>query len=312
MNIYGLLKEYFGSDNVKELNNVFAVPFYLKSLYKIVCLSIYGNKVLVLDVVDDSTFNLYDYRKNKNEIEKLSNLNSILYIKNMNTHQKEAMIKNNYMFITSNGQFFLPNFGININKERNDKYKIGYTIQTQLCAIYMFYHFNDDMDVEQIKKDLKLNDMAVSRAMSYLKENNFVERKKEGKNNIYSIKGDRSSFYNKLKEVLINPVQKEINSIEENNNQFVFAGCTALSEYTLINDNSFKTYAVYKKETITETKALDHFSKVEIWKYDPLLFSKNNLVDPISLIASFKEENIDERILKEIQTLEVDIKDDKY
>lgn len=46
--------------------------------------------------------------------------------------------------------------------------------------------------------------------------------------------------------------------------------------------------------------------KIQIWKYNPRLFSQNDKVDPISLICSFGD-NEDERIHQCLEDIEKEI-----
>lgn len=42
--------------------------------------------------------------------------------------------------------------------------------------------------------------------------------------------------------------------------------------------------------------------KIEIWKYSPFILAKDNIVDPLSLIMTLKNEN-DERIQEAVESL---------
>ena len=76
----------------------------------------------------------------------------------------------------------------------------------------------------------------------------------------------------------------------------VLAGETALSEMSMLNPSRFRTYAVYEKD-FDKTQLIDELIdpevqvKVEIWAYDPQLFTHTNIAD-----GDLGKENKDERI----------------
>ena len=86
----------------------------------------------------------------------------------------------------------------------------------------------------------------------------------------------------------------------------ILAGEFAFSQYTYINPPNLKTYAIEKKHIKNiklqrECYSYDKQVELQIWKYNPLLFSQNsNSIDTVSLIISLLE-NIDERLEKEIK-----------
>ena len=84
------------------------------------------------------------------------------------------------------------------------------------------------------------------------------------------------------------------------------AGEFAFSQHTHLNPPKLKTYAIEKKHIKNiklqrECYSYDEQVELQIWKYNPLLFSQNsNSIDTVSLIISLLE-NIDERLGKEIK-----------
>ena len=83
------------------------------------------------------------------------------------------------------------------------------------------------------------------------------------------------------------------------------AGEFAFSQHTHLNPPKLKTYAIEKKlsnniKLQRECYSYDEQIELQIWKYNPLLFSqKQNNIDVICLIISLLG-NEDERIDKQI------------
>ena len=88
------------------------------------------------------------------------------------------------------------------------------------------------------------------------------------------------------------------------------AGISALAEKTMINSPPLLTYAIgteeYRQTNIPKgfqhSPADEADFELEIWNYNPKLFSKDGKVDPFSLYLSLKE-TTDERIETALEDL---------
>ena len=114
-------------------------------------------------------------------------------------------------------------------------------------------------------------------------------------------------LYEKAKPYLINPVQSIITT-DNDFDSYPFSGESALSMCSMLNAPRIPVRAVYKADVdVEEIYEIDvrwssdnNVVNVELWKYDPRLFAKNGIVDPVSLAMSFSE-NVDERIEASIE-----------
>ena len=88
------------------------------------------------------------------------------------------------------------------------------------------------------------------------------------------------------------------------------AGESALETYTMLAASGKQCQAVPKEWTLLQKEMFNkHYgdSQIEVWRYNPLLLAKNNLVDPLSLYLSMQS-NDDERIIIELNKLINNIK----
>jgi len=75
----------------------------------------------------------------------------------------------------------------------------------------------------------------------------------------------------------------------------------------MLGKPKYETLALYKADNLNkdltevDVKWQENIDVVqlELWKYDPALFARNGIVDPISLALSLKD-NDDERVQKEL------------
>jgi hypothetical protein len=91
------------------------------------------------------------------------------------------------------------------------------------------------------------------------------------------------------------------------------AGMTALSEYSMINDDKIKTYAcmqktfknLVQKQFVQEVPFKEEADiNLELWTYNPVICEKfsSKTVDPLSLFASLKDDS-DERVAKALEEM---------
>jgi hypothetical protein len=91
-------------------------------------------------------------------------------------------------------------------------------------------------------------------------------------------------------------------------NSYPLSGESALAKATMLNMPMIPEYAAYKSDiSISDSSLVDtrwepslEAVNLELWKYNPKLFAKNGIVDPISLALCF-ENNADERIESSIE-----------
>ena len=116
-----------------------------------------------------------------------------------------------------------------------------------------------------------------------------------------------SDLYEKAKPYLINPVQSIITT-DNDFDFYPFSGESALSICSMLNAPKIPVRAVYKSDVdVKEISEVDvrwlsdsNAVSVELWKYDPRLFEKDGVVDPVSLAMSITD-NVDEGIEASIE-----------
>jgi hypothetical protein len=156
--------------------------------------------------------------------------------------------------------------------------------------------------------------MSITRAAAALKELELIKEEKQGRDVYLSLALNRMDAYRKAEAHLMNPVQEviylRVNAFENG----IHAGEYSLSERSEFGYPSYKEYAVFGKSQIVSAlqsedpgiEMKEKLIRVQIWRYDPSLFTSTNDVDPVSLISSFQNED-DERIHKCLKRIEGEI-----
>ncbi len=118
---------------------------------------------------------------------------------------------------------------------------------------------------------------------------------KTGRTKEYRRIGERE-YFALGKVMLRSPIKRVVHVINALDNAF-FAGLEALAELSTFNPPGYKARAIYEEyygEIVTNEDQIKDENLVER-EYDPKLFTKGHIVDPVSLYASLQEEQ-NERI----------------
>lgn len=312
------LKELFGEKNIIVLTkSKRALPIYLMA-YDYQFISIFGQEFVFVE--PKSKLNIRSYKVQRDKIEQIFMCRSVLVLNSCTTARRKNLMDNNIMFVRPYKQLFMPILGVVLSETSDvsaNKAIDNFTPQIQLCAMFFVYAKIGEYTVKNIENKTGLNQMAISRAMAVLVNLGAVKSVAVVRTKYYSIIGDKKEYLKRIEPFLINPVQREvmINSVDLPKNS-VKAGYTVLAHYSMIQDDLTSTYAVSKTifkalnfNTLPSFEQLysgDDMVKLQVWKYDPLIFAEGDCVDKLSLLLTFTG-SLDERTEEAINNLKEDI-----
>ena len=286
------------------------LPVFLRDTYNFYEVTILGTRCILIEAVDEMP-NIYQLQKHIKQIKNLTDRQIVLFYKDITRYRRKSLIENRIAFVIEDGQMYLPFLGLDLKKvkEHVEEAK-GFTAPAQIAYLYFLYHKEEVVNTTDFAKKLGFNKMTASRALNDLYHANLIT---------YEIGGmtGRSKEYKRIKDpdyflrgrnYLKTPVRKIIYT-KTRPLDALTAGMEALSELSMINPpghpimaidrnklNKEQVEVVNNKDLIKDTKLVE----LELWDYDPGLFSNNGHVDLLSLYASLKEET-DERVRQALE-----------
>lgn len=233
-----------------------------------------------------------------------------LNLSHLSNYKKEHLLKNRIPFILATQLAYLPFMGtILTNKHVCIEKPDQFTMSAQLLFIWILYRNTNRFFIMEALSELPFSGMTMTRAYRYLTRANLFIEKKEGRKIYLATNYAKKELFEKAKPYLISPIYKTGYIDQEALlPEMIESGTLALSNYTMINPSYPLAYALDKKykglihmnDELTDPKTQ---VKVELWEYDPSLFSKNRKhIDVISLAISLLN-NEDERIESAIEDL---------
>ena len=309
------LAEIFGlSVKIENWDGKSKLPLYLRNKREYFVLSM-GNVQSVLMKNNSDNFNVSGFEKEMQEIEKYAEMSVILWLDAVSTYQRNALVKSRIPFIVPNSQIFVPELGMSLKEfcagKREKVEKIS--AKTQFLLLYFIYQKkHEEKSQSEIAEYLNMSAMNVSRAVQELQELGLLESRKEGTSKVIKSVEIGKKLYQISSVYLQSPVQKKIYvSLKYFDMDLPFAGETALAKRSMLNYPKCTVFAMDKKlvkdipqEAIVEPKLMtdNDYIEIELWKYNPSVYTSDEMVDIVSLVQSLKDVE-DERVEMQIEEI---------
>jgi len=295
------------------------LPYYISANYEIL-------KAFLKDV---ETIFLFPYgelgstrmlKNHINKIQEIKNLPVVLCLSELSFRKRQQLINADIPFVVEDKQIYIPFIGVILKERylvRKQSLKI-FSPSTQLLLLYFIYQKTTEIPVKEIAKALSLSNMAISKAQRQLEQTGFFQLEdRERRRKVLVPNANLQTIWEQCQKFITSPI-KEILYINDSdvNKQMLVSGDVALSEFSMLNPSRVKCYAIMppknKKEDLMRDTIIiswcdndkiianrcdrtDTQSKLEIWKYNPVLLGQNGLVDILSLALTYKNDS-DERI----------------
>lgn len=308
--MYDYLTKIFNNNVKKTQIDINGLPIYMRGyVYESVVL--YGKKVVFMQ---PNRLNINAYKAHSRIISNEFGCDTVLVLSKSTEGQRKNLIDNGIMFAEENRYLFMPYIGLSFNQTKNnvDVQNIELTINDFLVSLMFVYRNNYLISTRDIIDTIKTNKMTVLRAIAKLESLKLIEKITYSKEYKYRLIIEKKPYINEILKIMKFPI-RETHVIDKKllPDTCVFSGLSALSKKTMLTDDEVQTYAIYKEDyEKLKNDALDYFEgaiipsncvKLEIWNYNPLIFSKDGCAELISVIKSIKDN--DERVLGAIEDL---------
>lgn len=282
------------------------IPIFLRETYHFFWLNMLETECILLKVIDD-TPDIAEIQKHTRQINRLTNLPIGLMYQNISRYRRKTLIANRIPFVIEDGQMYLPFLGLDLQKAPEDlpEHAGRFSTPAQMAFLYFLYHPDSIINTTEFAGLMNFNLMTASRALNELYRANLLTYKiggKTGRSKNYHRISD-PDFFLLGRTYLKSPISTIVYS-KTKPTAALLSGLEALADLSHLNPPDHPTLAINKKlldqekiviinnrELIRDEKLV----KLELWDFDPRLFSEKQHVDLASLYASLKDQT-DERI----------------
>lgn len=305
-----------GQTSIEVCNYASKIPLFLREIYKFHTMKILDTQCTLLEVINE-TPRIEAIKKHIDAIKKITNEQIVFYYREITRYRRKSLIQNRIPFVIEDGQMFLPFLALDLQNADHslEKQINNFTPSGQIAYLYFLYNKNISVNTTEFSEVFGWNLTTSSRALNELykaKLLTYTIGGKTGRSKFYTRISD--PFYFEEGKVFLNSPIKKVIYVKEEPKGSLIAGLEALSELSMINPPRHKIRAIHEdnlnKKDLEIIKNRDIIKdeklfELQIWKYDPGIFAKEDLVDIASLYASLEKEK-DERIE---QTLEEVLRD---
>jgi len=301
------LKENINDDvMINSWEDKSQLPLLLRNNYNFFRMEILNQQSILMEVKEDSP-NIEQLQKHIFQIRNHTKYPIVLLYNELSRYRRRSLIENRISFLIKDGQMYLPFLGLDLNKATEFIENKSKPFSTPAQIAYLFFLYNPEsvVNVTEFAKKMNFNSMTASRALNDLYNTRLITYEvsgKTGRSKEYKRISD-PEYFNIGKDYLKSPVREIVYTIKEPEGACL-AGLYALSNSSMLNPPKNYVYAISKddfyKSNIDIIKNRDLIDdmklvELEIWNYDPKLFSYNNHLDLMSLYLSLRELK-DERV----------------
>lgn len=255
-----------------------------------------------------------DFRMIRNivhNIERITGQKAVLILESLDSYQRRSLIESRINFIIPDKQIYLPSIGAMMN-ERGMGVKPVFTdtlstVATAIILMHLSTGSLQDKSVTEVADIMGYSVKTLSLAVNELEQFGLITFRQRGRKKLLDFTMPSSALWEKIAALAENPVEKRLftSNLDLAKGIGVIASDSALSEISMLSAPNQPVYAVYSRDPRLKELNLNLHegnAVIEIWKLDPVLTSKNGIVNVFPLALSYKDDD-DPRVRKELEKL---------
>ncbi|MCD8106050.1 MAG: hypothetical protein LUF35_13910 [Lachnospiraceae bacterium] len=286
------------------------LPLIFRGRYQFYDMDINGYHCVLMEPQDE--IGLSEIRKQHRKMEQIAGRHCVLYMKNMKSYPREKMIEEGIPFIWEDHQIYMPFLGMLL--KQNDTRQINtcgrFSFLTQKLLLTALYEQWRDMTVTMAAKVLQVSKMSVTRCFDEIEALEVPFLRKKGRTRLLTMNGEKKAQWKTLQPFMRQPLIQSFRLEEDISFELPYSGMTALGEYSMIADNSYKTYAILKSQLadsgIREKQKIpmEEFPGCVVQELGYVInYRGGGSVDPLTLCLLMDEEREDPRVGKAIDEM---------
>ncbi len=289
-------------------------PLFIRQLYDFYQVHLFGRKIILLNNEGEEKTTADQLRKHAQMVEQTLHCPVVFVFPFLQPYNRKRLIQKQVAFIVPGKQMFIPQLFVDLRDFRqtvpNKKEKL--LPAAQCILLYHLLKENiESFPLKTLAKKLGYTQATVTRAVQVLVGKSIATKIGKNKEIRIVFKQKKKDLWQRALPFLQNPVKKVYSLEHPPKTHVVYrASFSALARYTNLAEGDKQYFAVSRNdfETLKKKKHIQIVPSgeadvlLEVWKYAPGLLAENQVVDPLSLYLSLKDEE-DERVQKALDDL---------
>lgn len=315
------LKKYLGkvSGSQPELRTleVPQLPLFLRERYSFVSAELFGRQWCLL--IEDDSWDLGspgEYEQQALKLKQQLGTFPVFVFRSVPSNTRDRLVQRGVPFIVPGNQAFLPSALVDL-RERfprpAGRKRATLSPKAQLTVLYHLHRGSlESIPLRDIAEKLHCSAMMLTKVKDELEEAGICSVERIGRAMSLKFPDNKRSCWELASARLATPVRK-VRWVRWDTPGYpaLLAGISALSRFTLIEEDRLPTYALgpgvleawLEQGTLTGSPDADQASaRIEVWSYEPKLLGDNEVVDPLSLYLSLRP-TPDERVRQALEQL---------
>ena len=281
------------------------LPLVVTGAYRCYEATLMGIPIILLEVLD-AGYTPKQLQKHQQIVMGLMQSHVVFTMENAVSYHVSRMIDFAVNFIIPDKLIYVPTLLIYL-REVKDTRKLDDEVMPGIAQCLLLFHLQRDslngMTTKELAKKFKVSYASMSRAIRWLNSKGLVELEGVKEKTLKMVDKGRG-LWEKALPLMPSPVERMLYT-DEQLDEKPLAGESALESYTMLATPEIPCKAVSKEWASEQPKEkLNKYGDcmIEVWRYNPMLLAKSNVVDPLSLYLSLKT-NEDERVRIELKNL---------
>lgn len=242
--------------------------------------------------------NLSELRKCHKVFTRLTGYCVALGLKKLTSYARDCMLKEGIPFVLEGKMLYLPFLGVSLNTNQTREVEpcLEVSFLTQKLLLKALYESWQDVTVTQAAELLQVSKMSITRCFDEIQALELPYLNTQTRARKLSSSENKQEMWKELRPYLRNPVLKTFRLRETIEEALPVSGITALSEYSLLGEDGYPTYAVTK----AQIRALGIAQRKQVPREEVpacmvqevgyvLPFQDGKAIDPLSVILTLSE-----------------------
>jgi hypothetical protein len=288
------------------------IPLYLRYTNSYYLFRIEGYRFILSFEKDKVSKTALQLKKQSQAIFKNTGIKVIFGMDKQSPLLRKRLIQEKINFIIPGGRLYLPELLIDLKEiiPRPQYFPEFLSPSTQVLLLYHLQIENlESFSFKEIAKKLNYSPKTITKAAEELMAKGFC-KVKGTKEKRFLFESNRRQLWKFAEPYMQSPISKIFYTNPKYNPSFCRAGDSSLSHYSSLSLSEKPTFAVYlllfnelmKSEYWDFLDEIEGDERIEVWKYNPSLLSRNGYIDLLSLYLCYREDD-NERIKAELREL---------
>lgn len=295
---------------IKKYKDAKKLPLVLQGNYILFEIEINGQSFILAEPKED--FGLATLRKQQRRMEQLTERYCVLYFSKLNSYPRDKMLEEGIPFVWEGHQIYMPFLGILLNQNETRVLKpcTKLSFLTQKLLLTALYDQWNDVTVTMAAEYLNVSKMSITRCFDEIESLEIPILHKKGRTRKLKYCLDKKEMWELIKPHMREPLLREFYLEQDLSGTLMKSGISALAEYSMLNDNEYKTYAIAKSQLSEfDLKSKKQIPKGEIpgcvvQELGYVINYKNGMViDPLTVFMLLEDEKEEPRVDKALEEM---------